>query len=509
MGVVFRGFDPAIGRPVAIKVIQFTHFATEEDRAALKQRFAREATAAGRLSHPNIVTIFHFGEAGDLQYLVQELIEGGSVDYLMRRARPDVARSISIVSQVAGALDYAHANGVVHRDVKPANILVTTDGRAKLTDFGIARIPSQTITQTGASMGTPAYMAPEQIQGLRTDARADQFSLSVVAYELLAGRRPWIAENNTGLMFKILSEDPPPLHLFNPALSPAISDVVSRALSKLPDQRYPSCTAFASAMTAAMTSIPENSLPPPSTLTLPAVTPAVATTTLPESQLSGLPSASAELPFANRVPAPALLPSAAPRITPRVWLLGAMLALASVILVVLVMPSSKPEFAPAPKQEQPVAAAPVASKPKPFVDTPVIKREPKQNFALPPPSRKATGTGNLAGAQDVFFDLHSAALRDDTAPVLRANAATIKLYLALFPKDSIKVVGHAAETEGTPAEIQTLSRRRAVAVEQALAKLGVPAPKMKVIGSGNPYRCPKGDEECAQRQRIVNISVNL
>ena len=206
MGVVFRAFDPVIGRAVAIKIIRLDEFATANEKAEIKLRFAREATAAGKLSHPNIVTVYHLGEQGDLQYLVLELVNGWSLEKALSNGIPqDRGTSISVLSQVAGALDYAHGEGIVHRDVKPANILVSRDGKAKIADFGIARISSQTITKTGATMGTPAYMAPEQIMSARVNGLADQFSLAVIAYQMLSGRRPFIAETDPGLMFKIVS----------------------------------------------------------------------------------------------------------------------------------------------------------------------------------------------------------------------------------------------------------------------------------------------------------------
>jgi serine/threonine-protein kinase len=183
MGVVYRCLDPVIGRHVAVKVIwvQGTREQTEE----LRQRFAREAAAAGRLRHRNIVTVYHLGEDGDLQYLVMELIEGQSLDRLR------VADCFPILRAIASALDYAHAKGVVHRDIKPSNILVDADGQVTVTDFGIARIATETMTMTGARMGTPAFMAPEQVKSARVDGRADQFSLAVLAFKLLTGQLPF------------------------------------------------------------------------------------------------------------------------------------------------------------------------------------------------------------------------------------------------------------------------------------------------------------------------------
>jgi serine/threonine protein kinase len=161
MGVVFRGFDPSIGRPVAIKIIRAETLASSQDQDEARRRFTREAGAAGRLSHPGIVTVFQLGTEGDHQYLVMELVAGISLDKLLVNGRPlDNRKVVDVVRQIAGALDYAHAHNVIHRDIKPANILVSLEGMVKIADFGVARILSETMTQKGAVLGTPAYMAP-------------------------------------------------------------------------------------------------------------------------------------------------------------------------------------------------------------------------------------------------------------------------------------------------------------------------------------------------------------
>jgi len=245
MGVVFRGFDPAIGRPVAIKIVRVDQFATVNEKAEMRLRFAREATAAGKLSHPNIVTVFQLGEQGDLQYLVMELVDGWSLEKALSNGIPqDRGVYLSILSQVAGALDYAHSKGIVHRDVKPANIMVRRDGKIKITDFGIARIASQTVTKTGFGMGTPFYMAPEQMQTARVNGRADQFSLAVMAYQMLGGRMPFIADNLPGLTYKILNEEAQPLHELDRSFSPRTSDVLKKGMAKDPEQRFATCVAF-------------------------------------------------------------------------------------------------------------------------------------------------------------------------------------------------------------------------------------------------------------------------
>jgi serine/threonine protein kinase/outer membrane protein OmpA-like peptidoglycan-associated protein len=253
MGVVFRGFDPAIGRPVAIKVIRSMHLASAAENAETRLRFAREAVAAGKLSHPNIVTIYHMGDFEGSQYMAMELVNGSSLDHLLEPGVPmEIETTLAILSQVADALDYAHTEGVVHRDIKPANILVRPNGKVKITDFGIARISSQTVTKTGMTMGTPAYMAPEQIMAARVDGKADQFSLAVMAFQMLIGQRPFDADTDHGIMFKIVSEEPPPIHTLNPQIPPSVTPTLGRALAKDSSRRYATCTEFVQALKASI-----------------------------------------------------------------------------------------------------------------------------------------------------------------------------------------------------------------------------------------------------------------
>lgn len=248
MAVVYKAYQPALQRYVALKVLP-RQFAYEED---FVKRFRQEAIAAARLRHPNIVTIYDVGQEGDIQYIVMELLEGQSLARLIRQTGPmPPARVINLISQVAAALDYAHKQGFVHRDIKPGNVMVDASDHATLTDFGIARAMGATrLTQTGAMIGTPEYMAPEQVRGQPVDHRADIYALGIVCYEMLSGRTPFSGDTAT-VLYKQAHEAPPPLPQLAPSTPPAMVAAIARALAKNPDERFQSAGEFAAALTAA------------------------------------------------------------------------------------------------------------------------------------------------------------------------------------------------------------------------------------------------------------------
>src|SRR5438046_868420 len=191
MGVVYRAVDPVINRRLAIKVMTD---AVAQD-AALRERFLREAQAAGSLQHPNVVTIYDFGEVDDHLYIAMEYVEGDDLsDLLLKRVSLPFAESLDLVMGVLQGLAYAHKRGIVHRDIKPANIRVDTEGKARLMDFGVAHLASSEMTSTGVLLGTPSYMAPEQITGAPVTAETDIFSVGAVVYELIARRRPFTGD---------------------------------------------------------------------------------------------------------------------------------------------------------------------------------------------------------------------------------------------------------------------------------------------------------------------------
>jgi serine/threonine protein kinase len=246
MGVVYLAVDPTIGRNVAIKTIRLGEVTDEEERAKLRERLFREARSAGILSHPGIVTIYDMEEHNDVAFIAMEFVDGPTLDQLLSKREPLAPeRLMSILRQTAAALDYAHAKAIVHRDIKPANIMIASDGAVKITDFGIAKVTtSQQYTQTGTILGTPNYMSPEQVQGLAVTGRADQFSLAVIAFEMLTGDRPFTGEHLTTVVYKIVAEDPPPAQRLNPTLGPQIDNALRRGLAKKPEARYTSCIEF-------------------------------------------------------------------------------------------------------------------------------------------------------------------------------------------------------------------------------------------------------------------------
>ncbi|MGA3189230.1 MAG: protein kinase [Bryobacteraceae bacterium] len=255
MGVVYHAHDSAIGRPVAIKVIRIDSGTTAHESVQLRQRLIREASVAGKIYHPGIVTVHQLGEDGDNIFIVMEFVEGASLEHLLgNNPKLDRAWTLDILAQIAVALDYAHKTGVVHRDIKPANILVRNDGRVKIADFGIAKMTSSAtaMTGTGVSIGSPAYMSPEQIQAAQIDGRSDQFALSAIAFLMLTSRMPFKGATAHTLMYQIVMGDPfEPTHGDVP-ISQGVRAVLARGLAKNPKDRYPDCTTLIQELTAAV-----------------------------------------------------------------------------------------------------------------------------------------------------------------------------------------------------------------------------------------------------------------
>jgi eukaryotic-like serine/threonine-protein kinase len=238
MGTVFLGKDPRINREVAIKTLRYEEIDSEQ-LEEVKKRFFREAEAAGKLSHPNIVTIFDVGEDYEIAYMAMELLDGSDLSkYCRKENLLPTNELIRVVSCVASALDYAHANGIVHRDIKPANIMILNNREVKVADFGIARVMSSSKTQTGVILGTPSYMSPEQIAGKKVDGRSDLFSLGVVLYELISGEKPFTGESITTLMYNITSTAPPSIKELSPDIPAKLVPIVEKLLAKEVEARY-------------------------------------------------------------------------------------------------------------------------------------------------------------------------------------------------------------------------------------------------------------------------------
>ena len=240
MGVVYKARDPQIDRMVAVKTVSMWGQQPEEEQE-FRLRFMNEAQAAGRLHHPGIVSVFDVGEHPETNdpYIVLEYVDGESLNRILHREKKlALGRALKLAEEVADALDYAHAQGVIHRDIKPGNILVTQEGRAKIADFGIAKLNLAHFTLPGKVLGTPAYMAPEQLSGEGCDGRSDVFSLGVILYAMVTGHSPFQGNSATTVCFKVANREPIAASALDMSLPPQLDAVISRAMAKDPNERY-------------------------------------------------------------------------------------------------------------------------------------------------------------------------------------------------------------------------------------------------------------------------------
>jgi serine/threonine-protein kinase len=355
MGAVYRALDPVLQRPVAIKVMSDAVSREQE----LRERFLREAQAAGSLQHPNVVTIYDFGEVEGHLYIAMEFLDGEDLEALLARGDElPLPAKLGIAVDVLGGLSYAHKRGIVHRDIKPANIRVTEDARAKIMDFGVAHLTSQKMTRTGITMGTPNYMAPEQVTAGAIGPHTDVFSLGAVLYELVTRHKPFAADTLHAVLYKIVSEPTPPPSTYAPGLPPALDAIVARALTKDPVARYQTAAEMANDLTelrALLTTGPR----PSASISL-------------NARLAEIPAAPTSTPAPVPVPVPVPAPAPAPAPPPAASATkgagrGALLATgavaaAAVAAAVWVL-GGRSGASPAPSAS-PAAAAPVAGSPE-------------------------------------------------------------------------------------------------------------------------------------------------
>jgi len=239
MGVVYKAYDPLIDRFVAVKTIDLQKLG-EEEKDEYKARFYQEAKAAGRLNHPNIITIYDLGRKGDIAYIAMEFMEGKELQNIVAENQPlTISEKLDVAFQVAEGLAYAHEHGIIHRDIKPSNIMVLRGRHVKIADFGIARIKTALeLTKTNKIIGSPLYMSPEQIQSHPIDPRSDIFSFGIVLYQMLTGKLPFNGDNVNSLMYKIVNEEPQKPSELNPEISKTLDRIVTKCLEKKAADRY-------------------------------------------------------------------------------------------------------------------------------------------------------------------------------------------------------------------------------------------------------------------------------
>jgi len=250
MGVVYKGYDESIDRAVALKTIR-ADLLDNDDGIDWMQRFKQEARAAARCAHPNIVTVYEFGEDAGLTFIAMEYVRGRELQsFLAHGVDFGIRISLRMVMQVLSGLDAAHAAGIVHRDIKPSNVIILENGTVKVTDFGIARLDSVSLSRHGTMVGTPGYMAPEQFTGGAVDGRTDLFAVGVLLYEMLTGAKPFAGNTVAEVMYKVLNEAPTPPVGRSEALPPGLVEALTTALSRDPAQRFPDAPAFRNALKA-------------------------------------------------------------------------------------------------------------------------------------------------------------------------------------------------------------------------------------------------------------------
>lgn len=253
MASVYLAENVETREQVALKVMEIDGALSESRRDELVRRFQAEARIASRLDHPNLVRVHETGRDGDFLYLAMEVVPGDTLDDVLRTGRIlELQEIVEVAAAVAATLDHAHARGVVHRDVKPGNVLLSESGATKVVDFGIAHEATSTLTGTGIRIGTPAYMSPEQVRGAQVTGAADQFGLAVLLYRMLTGRLPFQGDRPTDMMYAIVNEEPPPASSMNVRLDRRVDAVLQRALAKEPEARFADCSSLVDAIRQAL-----------------------------------------------------------------------------------------------------------------------------------------------------------------------------------------------------------------------------------------------------------------
>lgn len=458
-GVVYRALDPAIGRTVAIKTIL-------ADGESSKERFRREARSAGNLSHPNIVTIHEFNDSGDVMFIAMEFIDGQTLAQKMSEPRLPLGFILSTVKSAADALDFAHASNIVHRDVKPANFLITKQGNLKITDFGIAKMLDSdvSLTNTGMVIGTVQYMSPEQIAAQVVTGRSDQFSLAVIAYEMLTGQRPFQGNSWASMIHSIMATEPVPLNQHRDDLGIAATEVLRRALAKEPAARYTTCREFSDALERAILGPTGERQGNVATVLMPSE----GHETMSMSASPPPPTRTTERNAAVYAPAAAPAPPA----PSRAWMIpvvtGAVIAIGLGAWVAL-RTSHAPVASPAPLVAHTGAppAAPTSQAPSARSPEPVTAQSPPPESPAPPVSREPAPVAKPA-----------ASTVKNAAPVVQARPSTPTGISGIKPAEP--VVGlppPAVATQKAPPPVPTPSPASPPPVQSApVARVVEPQP---------------------------------
>ncbi len=428
MGVVYEGHDPMIDRVVALKTIRAENLQGEDAQEQLA-RFRREAQAAGRLTHPNIVGIYDFGEDAGTYFIAMEFVKGRELQsYLEAAERFAMHDIVRVMGQLLEALDYSHRQGVVHRDIKPSNIIILPDGTAKVADFGIARVESSNLTQAGMVLGTPSYMSPEQFMGQTVDGRSDLFSAGVILYQLLTGEKPFTGSVTT-IMHKVLQEEPLPPSQLNVQVPRAFDTVIRKALAKRPDERYPTAREFLDAIRQAATATAAAA--EPTMINLDATLPPGRATVVQKPAPAAAAERTQAMQRTQKIEPLPVAPPARKSQVPAAALLGAVVVIGGAIAAGwFVLNRGSDGAAQMAAAEPPPATAPAAPPAATAAPVPAPVPAPRPAVQTAPGTMLVSALG-LADPSDPRYQGNQAALAADLRADSRAQAVekTIGLYL--------------------------------------------------------------------------------